>query len=61
MGGHAGAEAVNSDALFLFRLVGTFHDSVIITNERGFVTEGYIYALFSSVEKMWIITSVNDQ
>lgn len=29
MGGHAGAEAVDSNAFFLFGLVGTFHNIIL--------------------------------
>lgn len=46
MGGHTSTEAVNPDAFFLFRLIGSFHDFAIITNERGFVTEGYTFGIF---------------
>lgn len=58
VGGHPGAEAVNTESFFLFGLVGSFHDFCIIAAKRGFVTEGYIYTLFPIVEKMGIIEEI---
>ena len=55
MSSHARTEAVNTDAFFLFGLVGSFHDLCILAKARGFVTEGYIYTPFPYVEKMGIM------